>query len=104
MSWSREQVQALIEQYRQNPCLYAVRSAAYKNRHARQAALETIHANIAALRPSVTMAEIKTKFQGLRSTFTAEHKKYQSSLRSGAGTDQVCIIYLDKLADIKNRM
>nr|CAI5842490.1 unnamed protein product [Callosobruchus analis] len=24
MSWSREQVQALIEQYRQNPCLYAV--------------------------------------------------------------------------------
>nr|CAI5834984.1 unnamed protein product [Callosobruchus analis] len=59
---------------------------------------------MAALRPSVTMAEIKTKFQGLRSTFTAEHKKYQSSLRSGAGTDQVCIIYLDKLAGIKNRM
>nr|CAI5837483.1 unnamed protein product [Callosobruchus analis] len=75
-----EQVQALIEQYRQNPCLYAVRSAAYQNRHARQAALETIHANITALRPSVTMAEIKTKFQALRSTFSAEHKKYQSSV------------------------
>nr|CAI5864389.1 unnamed protein product [Callosobruchus analis] len=75
-----------------------------RNRHARQAALETIHANITALRPSVTMAEIETKFQALRSTFSAEHKKYQSSLRSGTGTDQVCNMYLDKLAGIKNSM
>nr|CAI5867942.1 unnamed protein product [Callosobruchus analis] len=63
MSWSREQVQALIEQYRQNPCLYAVRSAAYKNRHARQAALESVHVNIAALRRLSRWLRLKQNFR-----------------------------------------
>ncbi|XP_031349251.1 uncharacterized protein LOC116175315 [Photinus pyralis] len=84
MSWSREQCEILIQEYQKHPCLYATKSVLYKNRHARQHALEKIEAVLKEVRPSVTINEIKTKFGGLKTNFLNEYKKWNVSRRSGA--------------------
>lgn len=89
MSWSHEQVNVLIEEYHKHPCLYAVKSQLYTNKHARQSALEEVNRALKVVRPSVTIAEIKSKFAGLKATFLNEHKKHLKSIRSGMEDDEV---------------
>lgn len=90
MSWSQEQVTLLIESYKEEICLYQVKSTEYKNKHARQAALERIKQNLVLCKPDVTINDIKNKFSALRQNFNVEHRKHQNSLiRSGTGADDV---------------
>ncbi|KAK4885920.1 hypothetical protein RN001_002191 [Aquatica leii] len=89
MSWSHEQVNILIEEYSKHSCLYAVKSKQYTNKHARQSSLEEIKKILVAIRPSVTVNEIKTKFAGLKATFMNEHRKHLRSIHSGMGDDEV---------------
>ncbi|XP_044749767.1 uncharacterized protein LOC123310365 [Coccinella septempunctata] len=91
MSWSRDQVSLLIEEYHKYPCLYAVKSPMYKNEHARNTAIEAIEASLKTLRPSVTSQEIKSKFQALKTNFLNEHRKHVQSMKSGAGQDEIYI-------------
>ncbi|KAF5305357.1 hypothetical protein FQR65_LT18710 [Abscondita terminalis] len=69
MSWSREQCQLLIEEVQKYPCLYAVKSPHYKNKHARQTALEHIQESLQLIKPNVSIGDIKAKFNGLKSNF-----------------------------------
>lgn len=100
MSWPREQVSALIEEYKNNPCLYAVKSAQYKNKHARQDAWSTICNTLKEIRPTTTISEIKNKVNALRTNFMTEFRKMQKSKSSGAGGDEVriyiIIIYISE--------
>ncbi|KAL1498404.1 hypothetical protein ABEB36_009210 [Hypothenemus hampei] len=89
MSWSREQCELLIDEYQKYPCLYAVKSNLYKNKHARNKALESITSILKSIKPNVTLNEIKQKLAGLKSTFLAEHKKSLNSKVSGVGEDQI---------------
>ena len=89
MSWSREQCVVLIEEYKKNPRLYAIKSQLHKNTHARQAALENIKAALINVKPSVTIAEIKSKFNGLKTNFLTEYKKWKVSKHSGIEEDGV---------------
>ncbi|CAG9820734.1 unnamed protein product [Phaedon cochleariae] len=89
MSWSKEQVICLIDEYRKYPCLYAVKSKLYSNKHARQEAFEKIESALKSLRSSVTVMEIKVKLAGLRATYISEYKKHVNSLKSGQGSDDV---------------
>ncbi|XP_044744758.1 uncharacterized protein LOC123306703 [Coccinella septempunctata] len=91
MSWSRDQVSLLIEEYHKYPCLYAVKSPMYRNKHARNTAIEAIEASLKTLRPSVTSQEIKSKFQALKTNFMNEHRKHVQSMKSGAGQDEIYI-------------
>ncbi|XP_044744272.1 uncharacterized protein LOC123306368 [Coccinella septempunctata] len=88
MSWSRDQVSLLIEEYHKYPCLYAVKSPMYKNKHARNTAIEAVEASLKTLRPSVTSQEIKSKFQALKTNFLNEHRKHVQSMKSGARQDE----------------
>lgn len=64
MSWSREQVVALIDAYKhkQQSCLYVVKSPQYKNKHARNVVLETIKEKLLPMKADVTVGDIKNKF------------------------------------------
>ncbi|KAB0804435.1 hypothetical protein PPYR_01405 [Photinus pyralis] len=93
MSWSREQCEVLIDEYQRHSCLYAVKSAQYKNKHSRQNALQQIQAVLQPLKPSVTINDIKLKFNGLKNNFLTEYKKWNRSRRSGAGDEDGDGIY-----------
>ncbi|GLV42910.1 uncharacterized protein CBL_08547 [Carabus blaptoides fortunei] len=100
MSWSREQVQYLIDLYKCKPCLYAVKTVNYKNKHARNAAWNEIYTSLKDVRPATTINEIKNKINSLRTNFSAEYRKIIKSKNSGAGTDELyttSLWYFDEL-------
>lgn len=90
MSWSHEQVTMLLEKYEQHQYLCVVKHPLYKNRNARQKALEMISTDLSVIRPNTTPADIKTKFMGLRQTYMTEKRKCETSSKSGAGMNDVC--------------
>jgi translation initiation factor IF-3 len=73
----------LIDEYQKHPCLYAVKSPPYKNKHARQKSLEAIEASLRKTKPHISQNDIKIKW--LRNNFFNERKKVKSSKVSGAG-------------------
>ncbi|KAL1488639.1 hypothetical protein ABEB36_014439 [Hypothenemus hampei] len=80
--WSREQCERLIDGYRKHPNLYNVKSHLYKNKHARQKALEDISKDLHDIMSNVTIHDIKTKFSSLKQNF-------QRNIKSGAGEDSL---------------
>lgn len=93
MSWSRDQCELLIDEYQKHPCLYAVKSLSYRNKHARAAAFESIAKCLKQLKSLVTISEIKQKLSGLRGNFMTEHRKCMNSQTSGAGEEEVAVIF-----------
>lgn len=89
MSWNKQEVSLLIEQYQKHPCLYATKNPVYKNKHARLDALNKIQRALEEVKPGITINEIKLKFNALKSTFLVEHRKQEASRHSGAGDDRV---------------
>jgi len=89
MSWARESVEILIAEYKRYPCLYEVRPPLYKNKYARQKALENIRDALLKNMVAVGVNDIKLKFNALKTNFLKEHKKHVTSGKSGAGTDHV---------------
>lgn len=94
MSWSKQQVELLIDEYKKHSCLYAVKSTYYKNKHARNSALRAIQKALTQIRSTVTIDEIKAKFHGLENTFLAEYRKHLKSLKTGTGEDEVSRILM----------
>nr|CAH7768111.1 unnamed protein product [Callosobruchus chinensis] len=91
MSWTREQVTVLLEEYRKWPNLYKIKSVNYKNRNKRREALEAIYNALKNLKEDVTIGDIQSKFQALKQNARHERRKCLESHRSGAGTDEVMI-------------
>lgn len=89
MSWSRNEVSLLIEEYQKWPNLYKAKSPHYKNRNMRNNALLSIQKALAEVKPDVTVNEIQAKFQGIKTNFIRERKKQLESEKSGQGTDSV---------------
>ncbi|KAF5275625.1 hypothetical protein FQA39_LY06737 [Lamprigera yunnana] len=89
MSWSREEVICLIEEYRKWPNLYKVKSVNYKNRNLRKTALESIENSLKKSNPNIASTEIQNKFQSLKQNALKEYKKWKNSYKNGAGEDEV---------------
>ncbi|KAL1502868.1 hypothetical protein ABEB36_007946 [Hypothenemus hampei] len=89
MSWSRMQVQLLIDLYKEHPCLYAVKHGNYKNKHARNDALSRICMEVAKVRPGATIADCKNKFSNIRTNFLIQYRKYSDSFSSGMGENEI---------------
>ncbi|KAF5275500.1 hypothetical protein FQR65_LT16633 [Abscondita terminalis] len=103
MSWSWNEVNRLIEEFQKYPCLYATKSANYKNKHARITALNNIKQALETFKPEISITDIKGKFHALKCTFLTEHRKHEASLSSGAGGDTVytpTLWYFDKISFI----
>ncbi|KAF5297045.1 hypothetical protein FQA39_LY12259 [Lamprigera yunnana] len=89
MSWSRDEVGLLIDEYKKYPCLYATKSKEYKYKHARERALQNIEAELRVIKPDVTANDIKLKFHGIKTNFLAEHRKDATSIHSSVGDDDL---------------
>lgn len=91
MSWTSENITALIEGVQQHPNLYAVKSIDYHNKHKRSLSLNQIAAMIN--RANTTPADVQKKWNGLRSTYATERRKLSESMKSGCGSDDVSNFY-----------
>lgn len=86
--WSQKQVSTLIALYRENQCLYIPKYPLYKNRNARNQALEKIQAELKKLGLDVSIPEIKNKWNNIRNNFLLQHRKYVMTVKSGTGDDE----------------
>jgi len=89
--WTNEAILTLIEAYKEEPCLYAVNTPNYHNKHMRSKALKNVCAAVSMLRSGITESECATKFHNVRSQFNIENKKIKLSMKSGTGTNDVNI-------------
>ncbi|KAK0077165.1 hypothetical protein PV326_010235, partial [Microctonus aethiopoides] len=83
---SEDKIHQLIESYRENECLWQVKSPHYKNYIKKKAAIADI-----AEKMGITKEITKKKIASLRSTYLLEKKKIADSKSTGSGTDTVCI-------------
>ncbi|XP_063812991.1 uncharacterized protein LOC135050422 [Pseudophryne corroboree] len=79
----------LIDLYRQNECLWRVRSPDYANRIKRNRAYQQLIEYSRGKNSDVDVDWVKKKISNFRTVFVKERKKVQDSQRSGAGTDEV---------------
>lgn len=89
MKWTKEAILCLIEAYKEEPCLYAVNTPNYHNKHVRSEALKNVCAAVSVLRPGTVQNECTTKFHNLRNQFNIENAKVKSSMKSGIDINDV---------------
>ena len=92
--WRKALTLQLIELYRDHPCLYQIKSDAYKDRNKKSKAYAELLANIKIVNPMCSLEILKKKLNTLRSQYRKELKLMNASRKSGAGTDEV---YVPKL-------
>jgi len=86
--WTNEAVYSLIEAYKEEPCLYAVNTPNYHNKHIRSKALQKVCAAV-SLDLELRKTECSIKFHSLRNQFNIENAKVKASIKSGSSIDDV---------------
>lgn len=89
--WSNEQIETLIDAYKEELCLFAKNLATYHNKHLRADSMERVCKAVKNVRPLTNTKECSTKFHNLRNQFNIENAKVKTSFKSGTGTDDVSI-------------
>ncbi|XP_068243556.1 uncharacterized protein [Palaemon carinicauda] len=89
LHWSRKDTTWLIGMYRQQSCLWNVKSADYKNRKMRLAALTAIKTELQKKHGDITIKDIKKKLDTLRNQYRREMRQLENSCKSGSLTDDV---------------
>ncbi|KAF5307556.1 hypothetical protein FQR65_LT18396 [Abscondita terminalis] len=85
--WTSEETNILIDLYRTYEVLYNIKSTDYHNKFARGNALEQIRKSLIIIKPNVTVPQIKSKINALRSRYTMELSKIKTT-RSGQGVGE----------------
>nr|XP_053616803.1 uncharacterized protein LOC128678916 [Plodia interpunctella] len=93
-TYSHELLTEFIEAFRNNPCLWKIRSNDYKDKNLELQAYNNLLEIIRKVERDATIENVKKKINSLRAGFRKEHKKVQDSKKTGSGTDQV---YVPKL-------
>nr|CAH7748165.1 unnamed protein product [Callosobruchus chinensis] len=91
-------IEEFIEIYRQEPCLWRVKSKEYHDREKRDASYAKLLLKLKELEPDATRKSVVAKINSLRSNVRKEKKKRDMSIKSGASADNVYVIklwYLD---------
>lgn len=86
IAFSEDEIHQLMDLYRENECLWQVKSPHYKNYIKRKAAIADI-----AEKMGITEEITKKKIASLRSTYLLGKKKIADSKSTGSGTDTVYI-------------
>lgn len=80
--WGDKKTHLFLNLYRENECLWNVRSSLYKNKIARENAYERI---LRCLEDeNMDIKSLKIKIKNLRTIYNTELKKVKDSMRSGA--------------------
>ncbi|KAG8230157.1 hypothetical protein J437_LFUL010408 [Ladona fulva] len=89
--WNKERVIGFLKVYKENPCLWKVKSKEYTNKNLKNEAYEKLIAYCKPVFPEADKGFVIKKIQSLRGSFRKELKKVQESQRSGAGADEVYV-------------
>ena len=84
--WLDEEVETVVELYRENEFQWNHHLADYKDRNKRSLAMEKLQEMLGMKR---SVEEIKSQWHSLKTIFEREHKRVMGSKRSGTGTDCV---------------
>jgi len=90
-TWTKEAVEILIDAYKNESCLYAIKNPNYHNKILRSEALKRICTIVCTIRPNTNEKECSVKFHNLRNQFNSENAKVKASLKSGIGIKNVSI-------------
>ncbi|CAG5011242.1 unnamed protein product [Parnassius apollo] len=86
--WTERDTVRFVELYEEEQVLWNVRLKDYKNKDARNAAIQRIIHN---LNMEVTIKEVNTKINNIRSTYTQEKVKIKKSTGTGSGANDVYV-------------
>ena len=64
--WERKEILMLLQLYRQNPCLWNVKTDVYKDRNKRVAAINKITAELQESGLSANASKVKKKIESIR--------------------------------------
>lgn len=78
-----------IELYRQNECLWRIRSKDYINKRKKNEAYELLAEKLKEKDSDATIETVKKRINNMRSVFRKEMKKVSESIRSGASAADV---------------
>ena len=87
-TWSKDFLLEFIELFRQEECLWKLKSKDYYNRSRKDASYGTLIGKV-QVEPDVTRETVVKKINNLRSAFRKEHKKVIKSQVSGAGAEEM---------------
>jgi len=87
--WSKELLIDFINCYKQNNCLWQLKSKDYTNRNLKNRAYARLVELVQPHFPSANTDFVKSKIQNLRNAFRKEMKKVEASKRSSRSTDEI---------------
>ena len=88
--WTNNQTVALIDAWKEEAYLYAVKTPNYHNKVMMWSdVLVHVLKAIMVLRPEATITDCKSRFDNLRSQFNIEHRKVKASMKSASGVVNV---------------
>lgn len=85
--WTDEMMMKFVNLYKHHECLWQTSNPKYKNKEARNTAVQNIVEEMAI--PDFGLADCKNKIKNLRSHYCQELKKIQESKNIGAAEDNV---------------
>ena len=88
--WTRIDIRALIEMYKGFPVLWDVSHAENKSRKSKVTAFNKLHTQFEIIK-NVSKDALQAKIHSLRTIYQKEHKKVQTSMRSGMGSEDIHI-------------
>jgi hypothetical protein len=88
-TWSKDFLLEFIELFRQEECLWKVKSKDYYNRSKKDASYRTLIGKVQEVEPDVMQDTVVKEINNLRSAFRKEHKKVIKSQVSGAGAEEM---------------
>lgn len=86
---SREFLSEFIDLYRENECLWKIKSKDYSDKHKKNAAYIILIDKLKEVEPEATKEMVIKKINSLRTCFRKELKKYNASLKSGSATEDL---------------
>lgn len=86
-----EKWQSFFQVYQSLPELWQVKSDVYKNKFKKNKAWETLLVGYKEIDSEATVEKLKAKINSIRTTYRRELKKFNDSVRSGAGEDDVYV-------------
>lgn len=90
-SLSREFLTEFIDIYKENPCLWKIKTKDYSNKQKKNYAYEKLSTKLREIEADASKESVVKKINSLRTCFRKEYRKVIASEKSGAGIDDVYI-------------
>lgn len=97
---------SFISLYRENPCLWKIKSKEYSNKPMKNAAYQKLVEKCKEINADADLKYVRKKIDSLRAGFRREMKEKQKSKKTGTGTDDMyepILWYFEELLFLKDQ-